>query len=99
MVPPPHSLAAGLAPRWGCPLTAGLRSVRMGLIGDYSTMGFFESWSGLPRWLRVGMALIFLAVSTVLFFRDRFWPYGWAIGGILLIFSGPSDSEKKGYHF
>lgn len=62
-------------------------------------MRFFEWWTDLPAWLRFGVALALLALSTVLWFTGRFWPWGWAAGGVLLLFSGPSDSEKKGYHF
>jgi hypothetical protein len=39
-------------------------------------MGFFEWWAGLPVWLRYGTALVFLAVSTVLWLSGRFWPWG-----------------------
>ena len=44
------------------------------------------------------MALVFLGLSTVLWLADRFWPWGWAIGIALLIFSFPSKAERKGYH-
>ena len=39
-----------------------------------------------------------LLVSTLLFFVDYFWPWGWAVGGVLLLFSFPNDAEKRGYH-
>ena len=58
-----------------------------------------EWWSGLPALLRYGVAVLFLLISTVLWFLGRFWPWGWAIGIVLLLLSGPSDSEKKGYKF
>ncbi len=58
-----------------------------------------EWWAGLPMWLRVGVALLFLGLSTVLWFLGRFWPWGWAVGGILLLMSGKSSSEKSGYNF
>jgi hypothetical protein len=58
----------------------------------------FEWWAGLPWWLRLGVALIFLLISTILWFNDQFWPWGWAVGGILLVLSFPSSSERKGYH-
>ena len=62
-------------------------------------MRFIEWWAGLPWWLRVGVAVPFLLLSTILFFVfDRFWPWGWAIGIVLLIFSFPSKAQKKGYH-
>jgi len=61
-------------------------------------MRFVEMWAGLSPWLRFGVALAFLLVSTGLWLADRFWPWGWAIGIVLLLFSFPSDAQKKGYH-
>ena len=55
-------------------------------------------WSGLPWQLRVGVALMFLLLSTILLLAGRFSPWGWAIGIALLIFSFPSNSERKSYH-
>jgi len=63
-------------------------------------MRFIQWWYGLPLWLRLGIALLLILISTLLWFcADRFWPWGWAMGVILLLFSGPSSSEKKGYRF
>jgi hypothetical protein len=62
-------------------------------------MGFFEWYAGLSPWIRLGVAAFFLAISTILFLGGTFWPWGWAVGVVLLFFSGPSNSEKKGYHF
>jgi hypothetical protein len=42
--------------------------------------------------------LLFLLISTVAFFAGYFWPWGWAVGGVLLMFSFPNDAEKRGYH-
>jgi hypothetical protein len=61
-------------------------------------MGLIEWWVGLPWWLRAGVAVAFLLVSTIFWLAGRFWPWGWAIGIVLLIFSFPSKSERKGYH-
>jgi hypothetical protein len=58
----------------------------------------FEWWGGLSPWLRFGVAGFFLLVSTVLWFAGYFWPWGWAVGAVLLLFSFPSDAERKGYH-
>ncbi|MAG94704.1 MAG: hypothetical protein CMJ48_13305 [Planctomycetaceae bacterium] len=55
-------------------------------------------WSDLPPIFRYGIAVLFLLISTVLWFCGWFWPWGWGIGFVLLAFAGPSDSEKKGYH-
>jgi hypothetical protein len=58
----------------------------------------FGLWFGLPWWLRAGVAGLFLLASTVLWFAGWFWPWGWAIGVVLLVFSFPNDAEKRGYH-
>jgi hypothetical protein len=55
-------------------------------------------WTGLPWWLRAGVALLFLLASTVLLLLGRFWPWGWAVGAVLLLLSFPSGPERKGYH-
>jgi hypothetical protein len=65
---------------------------------EVGAMGLIGWWSGLPWWLRVGVACFFLLVSTGLWLADTFWPWGWGIGIVLLIFSFPSKSERKGYH-
>jgi len=62
-------------------------------------MGIFEWWSGLSPWIRYGVAVILLLISTVLYFDGILWPWGWAAGAIMLLLAGPSDSEKKGYRF
>jgi hypothetical protein len=61
-------------------------------------MPFFEWWAGLSLWLRFGVAAFFLLISTVLWLCNRFWPWGWAIGIALLLFSFPSQNERRGYH-
>jgi hypothetical protein len=57
-----------------------------------------EWWAGLSPWLRFGVALAFLLLSTGLWLAGKFWPWGWAIGIVLLFFSFPSDAQRKGYH-
>ena len=42
-------------------------------------------------------ALGLLLLATLMFFGGVFWPWGWAVGLVLLCFSGKSDPEKKGY--
>lgn len=56
-------------------------------------------WSDQSPWLRYGVAVLFLAVSTILLLCNTFWPWGWGLGAVLLLFAGPSESEKKGYRF
>lgn len=58
----------------------------------------FSWWTGLPWKLRLGIALLFLLISTGLWFAGYFWPWGWAVGVVLLLFAFPNDAEKKGYH-
>jgi hypothetical protein len=53
---------------------------------------------GLPWWLRLGVALFFLLLSAGRWIAGRIWFWGWAVGGVLLLFSFPSGPEKKGYH-
>jgi hypothetical protein len=63
-------------------------------------MWFFEWLGSIPWWIRLSIGLICIAISTLLFFfAHRLWPWGWAVGFVMLVFGGPSDSEKKGYRF
>ena len=62
-------------------------------------MALLEWWAGLPWWLRYGVAVVFLLISTVLLIGGTFWPLGWAAGLVFLFFAGRSSSEKKGYRF
>ena len=61
-------------------------------------MDFFGWWADLPAWLRYGVALLFLAISTALWFAGRLWPWGWVAGIVLLPMAGPSNAEKKRHH-
>ena len=59
-----------------------------------------EWWAELSPWVRYGVAVFFMLLSTVLLLVfDLFWPWGWGAGVIFLFFAGPSDSEKRGYRF
>jgi hypothetical protein len=60
---------------------------------------FVGWWSGLDPWLRLGVPLVLLGVSAVLLIFHRFFVVGWALGVVLLLCSGRSEAEKKGYHF
>jgi len=50
----------------------------------------FSWWLELPWPLRMGIALLFLAISTILYFVGYLWPWGWGVGGALFLFSFPS---------
>ena len=63
-------------------------------------MGFlFDWWMGLSPWLRAGTSLLLIGISAALWLVGLRWLDGLIVGVILLMFSGPSDSEKNGYHF
>jgi hypothetical protein len=62
-------------------------------------MGLIDFWYDLPTWLRAGLGLFFIAISTALFFfADRIWPWGWVVGIIFLIFCN-AGKNKGGYNF
>lgn len=62
-------------------------------------MGFFEWWSERSAWIRYGVAGVFILISTLLLLGGVVWFWGWAVGGILLLFAGRSQSERNGYRF
>jgi hypothetical protein len=59
-------------------------------------------WGGLPWWLRLGVAGVFLlSAAGLLLLLGQFWPWGARVGGVglvLLLFAFPSSAERKGYH-
>ena len=61
-------------------------------------MLFFEWWGSLSPKIRIGLSLFLLLISTGLWFAKIFWPWGWVAGTIMLMFSFPSQNEKRGYH-
>ena len=65
----------------------------------FGWLRFMEWWAGLSPWLRLGIPAVLILVSTLLLVADVFWPWGWAVGTVLLLFSGPDDSERNGYNF
>lgn len=65
-------------------------------------MALIEWWAGLPWLVRYGVAALVLAASTLLLFvggSARLPVMGWALGGAMVVLSGRSDSEKRGYRF
>ena len=71
-------------------------------------MGFFSFWAGLPLWIRIPGGLLVMAFGAALIYSMEFAARpsrgGTVIGvllafaGMAMIFNGPSDAEKKGYH-
>lgn len=61
-------------------------------------MGIFEWFAGLNTWVKVSVSLLLILSSTLLWFAGWFWPWGWAVGVILLLCSFPNDVQKRGYH-
>lgn len=48
------------------------------------------------RIVRLALALLLLGVSAFFQFAlHRFWPWGWGIGGLLLIAAIPWERENK----
>ncbi|MFA6045729.1 MAG: hypothetical protein WC718_12165 [Phycisphaerales bacterium] len=59
-------------------------------------MSLFDWYFDFPPLTRFLIALIPLAISTVLFFFARvLWPWGWVAGGIMLCCSLPTRGEKN----
>ena len=61
-------------------------------------MAFFQWWATLSPRVRFAVALVPLALSTLLWLTGRFWPWGWVAGAVMLAFSFPSQAQKRGYH-
>jgi hypothetical protein len=60
--------------------------------------GLISWWAGCSPWLRFGVAGLFLAASGVMLLFGHVWIWGWAIGGVMLLFAFPSKAERRGYH-
>jgi hypothetical protein len=62
-------------------------------------MGLIEFWYDLPTILRIALGLLFIGISTAFFFfADRIWPWGWAVGAVMIFASG-AGKNKGGYNF
>ncbi|HWB19519.1 MAG TPA: hypothetical protein VG711_04395 [Phycisphaerales bacterium] len=62
-------------------------------------MRLFSFWGDLNPWVQYGIALGLIGISTALYFSGILWFWGWAAGGVLLLFSGASDAKKRGVEF
>jgi hypothetical protein len=60
-------------------------------------LSIIEWWSERSPWLRYGLAIGLLLLSTALYVGGTFWPWGWGLGVVLLLASGRSEAERKGY--
>ena len=49
--------------------------------------GLISWWASQSPWLRFGVAAAFLLGAGVWLLFGHFWIWGWAIGGVLLLFS------------
>ena len=59
----------------------------------------FDLWYESPRILRIGLGLLLIGISTVIFFAaERIWIWGWVVGGIMIMASG-AGKNKGGYNF
>ena len=46
---------------------------------------FIEWWAGWPKWLRYAIPGALLLLTGILFLCGVYWPWGLAIGTVLLI--------------
>jgi hypothetical protein len=59
----------------------------------------FDLWYESPVWLRAGIGLILVAISTGLFLlANVIWIWGWVVGAIFLLFC-TAGKNKGGYNF
>ena len=59
----------------------------------------FNFWYELPTIFRIVLGLVFIGISTALFFfANTIWPWGWAVGAIMVLASG-AGNNKGGYNF
>ncbi len=58
-------------------------------------MGLFEWYFGLRPLVRLLVALVPLGLATAMAFAGRVWPWGFAVGGVMLACSLPTRGEKN----
>jgi hypothetical protein len=57
-----------------------------------------EWWRRLPALVRIPVAVAIMLFATGLFMSGLRAGIGIFALGVVLLFSGPSDAQKKGYH-
>ena len=81
-------------------INSNLRFYLLLLVSILAMSYLFDWWMDLSPWLRAGTAITLIVISLLLWLLTSKLFIGLLGTGIaLLIFSGPSDSEKNGYHF
>ena len=58
---------------------------------------FWDWYVELPWYLRYGVGVLLIALSTVLLLVGRVWIWGWILGAIALLFASRTQAEKNGY--
>ena len=71
----------------------------MGTLMRALVMPVIYWWADLDWKIRMSISLLLIGISTALYFGDIIWPFGWGVGGALLLFSFPSKYEKNGRQF
>lgn len=55
----------------------------------------FDWYFGFPPLMRFLIALVPLAISTLMLLSGRFWPWGWVVGVVMLLGAFPTRGEKS----
>lgn len=55
----------------------------------------FEWYFGFRPLIRFCIALVPLGIAGLMLANGRFWPWGWAVGGVLVLASFPTRGEKS----
>ena len=54
-------------------------------------------WLIESKLARLVAGLILIGISTAIWFAGRFWPWGWAVGVILLLWAIPGGGRQTRY--
>ena len=44
-----------------------------------------EWWAGQTGWVKYGIPIGLLLISGILYLCGTLWPFGWGMGGVLLV--------------